>query len=57
MYHKGYGPTNVTLGNYLKESFLNQKSEAVDGSTTVEHRADTIAAEELAKAQKPKPPA
>jgi hypothetical protein len=44
MYHKGYGPTNVTLGNYLKNVFLNQTSEAHDTKRNFHHRADTILA-------------
>ena len=42
MYHKGYGPTNVTLGNYLKNVFLNQMSEAHDTKRNFRHRADTL---------------
>ncbi len=42
MYHKGYGPTNVTLGNYLKNTFLNQRSEATDTKRNLSHRADTM---------------
>lgn len=45
MYHKGYGPTNVTLGNYLKNVFLNQSSEAHDAKRNFRHRADTIIGE------------
>ncbi len=45
MYHKGYGPTNVTLGNYLKNVFLNQLSEASDTKRNFRHRADTILGE------------
>lgn len=30
MYHDRYGPTNVTLGNYLKKHFLGLESEALD---------------------------
>jgi len=56
MYHKGYGPTNVTCGNYLKALFLNQKSEAVDSTkaqgTPVQHRADTLFGDVLAKGAK-----
>src|SRR5579862_2480540 len=42
MYHKGYGPTNVTLGNYLRNVFLNQASEAHDPQRSIRHRADTL---------------
>ena len=52
MYNKGYGPTNVTLGNYLKAGILKQRSEAADadgGIPAHQHRADTIAAERLSK--------
>jgi serine/threonine-protein kinase len=30
MYHDRYGPTNVTLGNYLKHWFLGRESDALD---------------------------
>lgn len=58
MYHKGYGPTNVTLGNYLKDYFLGVKSEANDSkilpqSAVVQHRADTLFGDVL---KNPKPP-
>ena len=53
MYHKGYGPTNVTLGNYIKQHFYNQRSDAVDskrpGELAVQHRADTLFGDILAK--------
>lgn len=57
MYHKGYGPTNVTLGNYLKEQFLNKPADGhdpkeakvpsggasgPDSSVKIAHRADTL---------------
>jgi serine/threonine-protein kinase len=53
MYHKGYGPTNVSLGNYLKQHFFGQKSEADDGARVrdlaVQHRADTMFSDVLSK--------
>jgi serine/threonine-protein kinase len=46
MYHKGYGPTNVTLGNYQKKHFLGQDGDAQDAKRAadpkVQHRADTL---------------
>jgi serine/threonine-protein kinase len=47
MYHKGYGPTNVTMGNYLKQHFLGVSSEANDSKimpsqAAIKHRADTL---------------
>ncbi|HEY3319800.1 MAG TPA: serine/threonine-protein kinase [Planctomycetota bacterium] len=46
MYHDRYGPTNVTLGNYLKKHFFGVKSDAMDSqriqNPTVQHRADTL---------------
>jgi len=53
MYHKGYGPTNVTLGNYLKQSFLGVASDSLDSrrlaDPSVQHRADTLFGDLLAK--------
>ncbi|HYF48339.1 MAG TPA: serine/threonine-protein kinase [Planctomycetota bacterium] len=53
MYHKGYGPTNVTLGNYLKQNFLGVSSDSLDssraGDPAVQHRADTLFGDLLAK--------
>ena len=49
LYHKGYGPTNQTLGGYLRENCLPKPGEkqkrsgtdtAVSGS--IRHRADTL---------------
>jgi serine/threonine-protein kinase len=34
MYHKGYGPTNVTRGNYLKQHFFGQPPEGRDRDRT-----------------------
>jgi serine/threonine-protein kinase len=63
MYHKGYGPTNVTLGNYLKQHFLGKHSEAVDAARSsaqdaaVQHRADTLFSDVLSRStQRPKQP-
>ena len=59
MYHKGYGPTNVSLGNYLKENFLGVKPDANDSkilptkTAAVQHRADTLFGDVL---KNPKPP-
>jgi serine/threonine protein kinase len=57
MYHKGYGPTIQTLGNYVKEHFLHQKPEAMDAKRaadpSVQHRADTMFGDLLSK----RPPA
>lgn len=59
MYHKGYGPTNVSLGNYLKQHFLRQSSEADDGQRVrdlkVQHRADTLFSDALSKKTQPPP--
>jgi eukaryotic-like serine/threonine-protein kinase len=56
MYHKGYGPTNVTLGNYQKKHFLGQDGEAKDtkriADPNVQHRADTLFGDLLAKRPK-----
>ena len=53
MYHKGYGPTNVTLGNYLKTHFFGQVSESLDSKQIVDpsvsHRADTLFGDLLSK--------
>jgi len=60
MYHKGYGPTNVSLGNYLKKHFFNQAPEADDGKRVrdlaVQHRADTLFSDALAKKNDAPPP-
>lgn len=32
MYHDRFGPTNVVLGNYMREHFLHEKPIAVDGA-------------------------
>jgi serine/threonine protein kinase len=57
MYHKGYGPTNVTLGNYVKEHFLHQRGEAMDSKRiadpSLQHRADTLFGDLLAKKAPP----
>lgn len=57
MYHDRYGPTNVTLGNYLKEHFLGEASDALDArqvlNPTVQHRADTVFGDVLAKPTAP----
>jgi serine/threonine protein kinase len=47
MYHDRYGPTNVTLGNYLKEHFFGLRPEGHDlqrpgGSGQVAGRADSV---------------
>jgi hypothetical protein len=50
LYHKGYGPTNVTLRDYLREHFSEATTpkvgSAASGSaasnTMIEHRADTL---------------
>ena len=57
MYHKGYGPTIVTLGNYLKKQFLGQSPEAMDSKRivvppSVQHRADTIFGDVLSQKNK-----
>jgi serine/threonine-protein kinase len=53
MYHKGYGPTIVTLGNYVKQHFLKVTPSAADstrvGDPKVQHRADTMFGDLLAK--------
>ncbi|MGD0091084.1 MAG: protein kinase, partial [Planctomycetota bacterium] len=45
MYHGGYGPTNVTLGNYIRKHFRSETPEADDGqrlrNPQIQHRADT----------------
>jgi hypothetical protein len=59
MYDKGYGPTNPLLGNYLRKFFLGQEPEADDGQRVrdlaVQHRADTLFGELLAKNTEPVP--
>ena len=59
MYHKGYGPTNVTLGNYLKQHFFKQTPDADDGDRVrdlaVQHRADTLFSDVLSKKTEPVP--
>jgi serine/threonine-protein kinase len=66
MYHKGYGPTIVTLGNYVKHHFLKQSPDAADSVRTgssaqlkadpsVQHRADTLFGDLLSKRSKSKP--
>jgi eukaryotic-like serine/threonine-protein kinase len=59
MYHKGYGPTNVSLGNYLKGTLLGVQSEANDSKVlpandAVRHRADTLYSEALKNPNPPK---
>lgn len=58
MYHKGYGPTIVTLGNYVKQHFLKQAPDAMDSkravNPSVQHRADTLFGDLLAKRTNPK---
>jgi len=53
MYHGGYGPTNVTLGNYIRKHFRSETPEADDGqrlrNPQIQHRADTLYSDELAK--------
>ncbi|HYG78112.1 MAG TPA: serine/threonine-protein kinase [Planctomycetota bacterium] len=55
MYHNRYGPTNVTLGNYLKHHFLGQGSDAMDSrrlpNPVVQHRADTLFGDVLSRAK------
>jgi serine/threonine-protein kinase len=46
MYHKGYGPTNVTLGNYMKQYFFSRTPDGRDlerdqtEAVRLAHRAD-----------------
>ncbi|MGH7145156.1 MAG: serine/threonine protein kinase [Planctomycetota bacterium] len=40
MYHDRFGPTNVTLGNYMREHFLHEKPMAVDGAG-IRQKSDT----------------
>jgi eukaryotic-like serine/threonine-protein kinase len=54
LYHKGYGPTNVTLGDYVKGRFPSPRSAAEPlperrGPTgqTLDQRADTLFGERL----------
>jgi len=48
MYHDRYGPTNVTLSNYVKQNFLGKRPEGHDiarkrdSASNVAHRADTL---------------
>lgn len=51
LYHEGYGPTNVTLRDYLKKQFPSGVTRQVQGLKTepagdtagvIEHRADTL---------------
>ena len=52
MYHKGYGPTNVTLGHYVREHFMSERNESADAKRPadprVQHRADTLFGDLLA---------
>lgn len=56
LYHDGYGPTNVTLGDYLKRTFAGGDpslpeplAERLEGSgRIVEHRAETMFGRQLA---------
>ena len=45
IYHKGYGPTNETLGKYSRELFgqITQKIEAAGKATTSRGRTVRIA--------------
>ena len=47
MYHKGYGPTNVTLGNYLRTVFLRQTPEAIDAKANTQKPTDTMYSDKL----------
>ena len=53
MYHDRYGPTNPTLGNYLKGHLQGQPSDIMDSkrilNPSVQHRADTLFGEALDK--------
>jgi len=54
MYHNRFGPTNVTMGNYLKEHFLGQTPEALDAKVLApgaRQRADTLFGDALAKSK------
>jgi len=46
MYHNRFGPTNVTMGNYLKKHFFGENSDALDknrsGNPVVGQRSDTL---------------
>jgi serine/threonine protein kinase len=50
LYHEGYGPTNVTLGEYLKTHFPTEVQQAHrtgvervgDTPSVIGHRADTL---------------
>jgi serine/threonine protein kinase len=58
MYHDRYGPTNVTLGNYLKEHFFNLPAEGRDHarrpseSGRVANRADSVYGDLLSQGPK-----
>lgn len=60
MYHNRYGPTNVTLGNYLKHHFLHLHSDANDSkrlpNPNISHRADTLFGDVLSKKTDTIPP-
>ena len=55
MYHDRYGPTNVALGNYLKQHFFHVKPDTVEApsanpaSKKIAHRADTMFSDLLGK--------
>ena len=58
LYHEGYGPTNVTLRDYLKEHFpsfvahsLGEDDTVVrtDSASLIEHRANTMFGSRLEK--------
>ncbi len=51
LYHDGYGPTNVTLRDYLREHFPSMAANPVDlgptlrpdsSASLIEQRADTV---------------
>ena len=62
MYHDRFGPTIVTLSNYLKKHFLGRSAEAVDlkrgsdSSSRVAQRADTLFGDLLSPPKKGDPP-
>jgi len=58
MYHDRYGPTNVTLGQYMRKHFLCRPQDSVGKASTTDdkdkllaHRADTLFGDTLTSAR------
>ena len=62
LYHEGYGPTNVTLRDYLRAQFPSLTAHNVDleptirpdtSATLIQHRANTVFGSRLEDDQPP----